>query len=49
LKAANVHPVAAKMRAINGMAWAFGALYVGVNDYEQIDFIGVVPTINLTE
>jgi hypothetical protein len=43
LKAANVHPVPAKIRAVNGTAWALGALYVGVNDYEQIDFIGVVP------
>jgi hypothetical protein len=49
LKAANAHPVPAKIRSVNGTVWAFNALYVGVNDYEQIDFIGVVPTINLTE
>jgi len=23
------------IRAVNGMAWAFGALYIGVNDYEK--------------
>ena len=32
---ADVEPVPAKIRAINGMVWAHGALYVGVNDYEQ--------------
>ena len=33
--AATVETVPAEIRAINGMVWAFGALYVGVNDYEQ--------------
>ena len=35
LSAANVQPVPAKIRAVNGMVWAFDALYVGVNDYEK--------------
>jgi hypothetical protein len=30
-----VEKVPADIRAVNGMVWAFGALYVGVNDYEQ--------------
>lgn len=30
-----VEKVPAEIRASNGMVWAFGALYVGVNDYEQ--------------
>ncbi|TWU08464.1 c-type cytochrome [Stieleria varia] len=30
-----IEEVPAKIRAVNGMVWAFGALYVGVNDYEQ--------------
>ena len=30
-----VEKVPAEIRAVNGMVWAFGALYVGVNDYEQ--------------
>ncbi len=30
-----IEPVPAKIRAINGMLWAFDALYVGVNDYER--------------
>ena len=30
-----VEQVPAKIRGVNGMVWAFGALYVGVNDYEQ--------------
>ncbi|MCH9725105.1 MAG: DUF1080 domain-containing protein [Planctomycetes bacterium] len=33
--AATIEKVPAKIRAVNGMVWAFGALYVGVNDYEQ--------------
>ena len=32
---ASVQPVPADIRAVNGMVWAFGALYVGVNDYEK--------------
>lgn len=32
---ATVEKVPANIRAVNGMVWAFGALYVGVNDYEQ--------------
>lgn len=35
VSAANVESVPAKIRAVNGMVWAFGALYVGVNDYEK--------------
>ena len=35
LDAAHVEKVPAAIRAVNGMVWAFGALYVGVNDYEQ--------------
>ena len=35
LDAAKVEKVPAKIRAVNGMLWAFGALYVGVNDYER--------------
>lgn len=31
----SIEKVAADIRAVNGMVWAFGALYVGVNDYEQ--------------
>ena len=35
LSATDVQPVPANIRAVNGMVWAFDALYVGVNDYEQ--------------
>jgi putative heme-binding domain-containing protein len=35
LDASAIEPVPAKIRAVNGMVWAFDALYVGVNDYEQ--------------
>ena len=35
LEADAIEPVPAKIRAVNGMVWAFGALYCGVNDYEQ--------------
>lgn len=31
----DVQKVPAEIRAVNGMLFAFGALYVGVNDYEQ--------------
>lgn len=31
----DVQPVPAKIRAVNGMVWTNGALYVGVNDYER--------------
>jgi putative heme-binding domain-containing protein len=31
---ASVEKVPAEIRAVNGMVWAFGALYVAVNDYE---------------
>lgn len=34
LDPATVEAVPAAIRAVNGMAFAFGALYVGVNDYE---------------
>ena len=36
-----VERMPADIRAINGMAFAFGALYVGVNDYENIIKSGV--------
>src|SRR5262249_42417029 len=32
---AKVEKVPANIRAINGMVWAFDALYVAVNDYEK--------------
>ena len=32
---ADVQKVPVNVRAINGMTWAFGALYAGVNDYEK--------------
>jgi putative heme-binding domain-containing protein len=32
---ADVETVPANIRGVNGMVWAFDALYVGVNDYEQ--------------
>ena len=35
LDPASVEKVPADVRAVNGMLFAFGALYVGVNDYEQ--------------
>lgn len=35
LDPAKVEKVPADIRAVNGMLWAFGALYVGVNDYEK--------------
>ena len=35
MKASDVQKVPVKIRAINGMVYAFGALYVGVNDYER--------------
>ncbi|MCP4786335.1 MAG: DUF1080 domain-containing protein [Fuerstiella sp.] len=35
LSATDVQPVPANIRAVNGMVWAFDALYVGVNDYEK--------------
>ena len=35
LDPARVEKVPADVRAVNGMLFAFGALYVGVNDYEQ--------------
>ncbi|QEF97498.1 Cytochrome c [Stieleria maiorica] len=35
LDPAEIETVPADIRAVNGMVWAFGALYVGVNDYEQ--------------
>ena len=35
LRVDDVKPVPADIRAVNGMLWAFGGLYVGVNDYEQ--------------
>ncbi|MCB1098585.1 MAG: DUF1080 domain-containing protein [Verrucomicrobiae bacterium] len=35
LKAEDIQKVPADIRAVNGMLFAFGALYVGVNDYEK--------------
>lgn len=35
IDASMVKPVAADIRAVNGMIWAFDALYVAVNDYEK--------------
>ncbi|MBT4725198.1 MAG: c-type cytochrome [Planctomycetaceae bacterium] len=35
LEPTSIEAVPAPIRAVNGMVWAFGALYVGVNDYEQ--------------
>ncbi len=34
LDPASIEEVPADIRAVNGMVWAFDALYVGVNDYE---------------
>lgn len=35
LDPASIEKVPAEIRAANGLLWAFGALYVGVNDYEN--------------
>ena len=35
VKAADVQPVPAAVRAVNGMVWMNGGLYLGVNDYER--------------
>jgi len=35
LDPAKIEKVPADIRAVNGMLWAFGALYVAVNDYEK--------------
>ncbi len=35
LRGEDVKKLPVNIRAINGMVWAFGALYAGVNDYEQ--------------
>ena len=35
LKATDIRKMPVNIRAINGMVWAFGALYAGVNDYEK--------------
>lgn len=35
LQDSDVEPVPADIRGVNGMIWSRGALYVGVNDYEQ--------------
>jgi len=32
----NIEKLATDIRAVNGMVFAFGALYVGVNDYENV-------------
>ena len=31
----DIKPLNVDIRAVNGMVWAFDALYVGVNDYER--------------
>ncbi|MEX2579799.1 MAG: family 16 glycoside hydrolase [Verrucomicrobiales bacterium] len=36
LKPADIEKVPVNIRAINGMVFAFGALYAGVNDYERV-------------
>jgi len=41
LKASDIENVPAKIRAVNGMLWAFDSLYVGVNDYENSDNSGL--------
>jgi len=38
----DIQQVPAQIRGVNGMVWAFGALYVGVNDYEQKNGIRAV-------
>src|SRR5690349_11816767 len=35
LDPATIEKVPVEIRAANGLLWAFGALYVGVNDYER--------------
>ena len=35
VEAASIEKVPAAIRAVNGMVWSDGALYVGVNDYER--------------
>ena len=35
LKVGDIEAVPAKIRAANGLLWAFDALYVGINDYER--------------
>lgn len=35
LDPADIEEIPAKIRAVNGMLWAFDSLYVGVNDYED--------------
>ncbi len=35
LNSTDIHAVPAEIRAVNGMAWSDGSLYVGVNDYEK--------------
>jgi putative heme-binding domain-containing protein len=35
LDAAKIEKMPVEIRAANGLLWAFGALYVGVNDYER--------------
>ncbi|WP_442511560.1 c-type cytochrome [Novipirellula sp. SH528] len=35
IKPSDIEKVPANIRAVNGMVWAFDALYVGVNDYER--------------
>ena len=35
LKASDIEKIPAKIRAANGLLWAFDSLYVAVNDYEK--------------
>lgn len=37
----DIQPIPADIKAVNGMLWAFDALYVGVNDYENSDNSGL--------
>lgn len=46
LDPAKVEKVPADIRAVNGMVFAFGALYVGVNDYEKKLQSGLYALIN---
>ncbi len=41
LDAATIEKVPAPLKAADGMLWAFGALWVGVNDYENADNCGL--------
>ena len=44
LDPADIEEIPAKIRAVNGMLWAFDSLYVGVNDYEDSSKSGSLPS-----